>query len=115
MFKGMSPMKSLLVLVPACSLLVAPAALAGSGSSGAMGGGAPLAGQHAPLNLGYQSPYAGVLEPAANYYGLPHKVRALLQLRREGLKLRDEDGGTLTPEHHAYLQAKLDAIQAGQQ
>ncbi|MDE2501154.1 MAG: hypothetical protein KGL56_13285 [Alphaproteobacteria bacterium] len=36
----------------------------------------------------------------------------LYELRQEGLKLQAEDGGTLTPQHRAYLQAKLDAIQA---
>ncbi|HUO91962.1 MAG TPA: hypothetical protein VMU22_03530 [Rhizomicrobium sp.] len=41
------------------------------------------------------------------------KHNALLALRAEGLKLRDADGGKLTPEHEAYLQAKLDAINAG--
>ncbi|HKD23440.1 MAG TPA: hypothetical protein VKB71_15595 [Rhizomicrobium sp.] len=41
------------------------------------------------------------------------KNKALMALRDEGLKLREADGGTLTPEHHAYLQAKLDAINAG--
>jgi len=35
---------------------------------------------------------------------------ALIALRAEGLKLRDADGGRLTPEHESYLQAKLDAI-----
>jgi len=38
------------------------------------------------------------------------KRDALLALRTEGLKLRDADGGTLTAEHRAYLQTKLDAI-----
>jgi hypothetical protein len=36
----------------------------------------------------------------------------LLALREEGLKLRDSDGGTLTAEHRAYLQAKLDDLNA---
>lgn len=40
------------------------------------------------------------------------KMGALLRLRDEGLKLREEDGGMLTEEHRAYLQSKLDAIQA---
>ena len=34
----------------------------------------------------------------------------LLAIREEGLKLRDADGGTLTEEHRAYLQAKLEAL-----
>lgn len=41
------------------------------------------------------------------------KRDALLALRSEGLKLRTADGGTLTSEHQAYLQKKLDAINAG--
>ena len=41
------------------------------------------------------------------------KSHALLMLREQALQMRSEDGGTLTPEHHALLQAKLDAIQAG--
>jgi len=41
------------------------------------------------------------------------KIRnELIQLRDEGLKLREADGGTLTQEHRAYLQQKLDAIRA---
>ena len=36
----------------------------------------------------------------------------LLSLRREALELREKDGGTLTPEHYAMLQAKLDRINA---
>jgi len=42
-------------------------------------------------------------------YRTQHELR---DLREEGLKLRDADGGTLTPEHTQYLQAKLDAILA---
>lgn len=44
---------------------------------------------------------------------LSPKARALLHLRDEGLKLQQDDGGTLTPEHRVYLQQKLDVIQAG--
>ena len=39
---------------------------------------------------------------------------ALLALRAEGLKLRDADGGKLTPKHEVYLQAKLNAINTDQ-
>ena len=49
----------------------------------------------------------------AGYHGpVPFKVRELLKLRELGLKLQKEDGGTLTAEDRAYLQATLDAIQA---
>lgn len=36
--------------------------------------------------------------------------RALTLLHDEGIKLREADGGTLSEEHRAYLQARLDAI-----
>jgi len=39
-----------------------------------------------------------------------HRTR-LAALRTEALKLQAIDGGTLTPEHHAQLQTKLDRIQ----
>jgi hypothetical protein len=38
--------------------------------------------------------------------------RELTELHDEGVKLRDADGGTLSAEHKAYLQRKLDAIRA---
>lgn len=39
------------------------------------------------------------------------KIRhQLIALREEGLKLRQADGGTLSEEHRAYLQGKLDQI-----
>lgn len=45
----------------------------------------------------------------------PHsdKVKSELKaLREEGLKLKEADGGTLSPEHQSYLQDKLNAIMA---
>jgi hypothetical protein len=44
---------------------------------------------------------------------LPPKTLALLRLGEEGAELRAGDGGHLTAEHRAYLQQKLNAIQAG--
>ena len=38
---------------------------------------------------------------------------AILAVREEGMRLQAEDGGTLTDPHRAYLQAKLDAVRAG--
>lgn len=38
---------------------------------------------------------------------------AILAVRDEGLKLQASDGGKLTDGHRAYLQAKLDAVRAG--
>ena len=45
-----------------------------------------------------------------------HQLRrhdAILAIREEGLKLQAADGGTLSDVHRAYLQAKLDAVRAG--
>jgi hypothetical protein len=36
--------------------------------------------------------------------------KALMDLRAEGLKLRQQDGGKLTQEHRAMLQARLNTI-----
>ena len=41
------------------------------------------------------------------------KTRALLMLRREGLLLKKQDGGSLSAAHQAALQAQLNAIQSG--
>jgi len=41
-----------------------------------------------------------------------HLHAELLALRDEGLKLRKADGGTLTRDHRAYLQKKLDRLNA---
>lgn len=41
------------------------------------------------------------------------KHMAVLALAREGKELQEADGGTLTAAHQAWLQAKLDAIKAG--
>jgi hypothetical protein len=38
---------------------------------------------------------------------------AILAVREEALTLQAADGGTLTDSHRAYLQAKLDAVRAG--
>ena len=45
-----------------------------------------------------------------------HNLRrhdAIMSLRDEGLKLQAADGGQLSETHRAYLQAKFDAIRAG--
>jgi hypothetical protein len=41
------------------------------------------------------------------------KKWAIRNFIKEGKALQAADGGTLTPEHRAYLQAKWDAIRAG--
>jgi hypothetical protein len=91
-------------ILPLIALLstIADTAIAGS-----MGG--------VPNTMGLQATdpalHGGVYK--SNPSSLPPKTRALLQLRQEGLKLQEGDGGTLTSEHRAYLQQKLDSIQTG--
>jgi len=84
-----------------CTLLIASVAAASPGqrapTQGAKGGSSPfeVAGRE-------------VYRPVV----ISPKARQILQLRALALKLQKEDGGTLSAEHHAMLQAKLDAINA---
>ncbi|MBV9991418.1 MAG: addiction module protein [Alphaproteobacteria bacterium] len=41
------------------------------------------------------------------------KAQAVKALRAEGLRLQEADGGNLTDAHRAELQARLNAIRAG--
>lgn len=56
----------------------------------------------------------GAEPQSAKSWSTPEQLRLLriISLRREALVLRDKDGGTLSPEHYAMLQAKLDRINA---
>ncbi|HTW34803.1 MAG TPA: hypothetical protein VMD53_09305 [Rhizomicrobium sp.] len=68
-----------------------------------------------PTTLGLQPSdplLHGGYPPQGRLHHYPPKVQALLDLRNEGLRLREADGGTLTEEHRVHLQNKLDAIQA---
>lgn len=93
-------------------LLFLPAAFAGAMSFAAL-----AANSGGPINSGanglggYSASSNLPLAPGARWPQSP-KTQELLQLREEGQDLRDADGGKLTPEHYAYLQTKLDAIQA---
>jgi len=84
-------------------------AIAESASAGSMGG--------VPNTMGLQATdpalHGGVYKSVPS--SLSPKARALLELRERGLKLQEDDGGTLTPEHRAYLQQELDSIQADNQ
>jgi hypothetical protein len=51
-------------------------------------------------------------QPTARAHALGRLRSELRDLRRLGLALRGADGGTLTPEHLAFIQARLDAAQA---
>lgn len=78
-------------LLAAPFLLPAPASALRAGGAGAAGITAP------------------VTSPSHNL----RRHDAIMGLRDEGLKLQAADGGTLTDAHRAYLQAKFDAIRAG--
>jgi hypothetical protein len=56
----------------------------------------------------YEGCGAGSAKPGC----LPAQSVELLSLRDQGLRLRQADGGTLTPEHRAELQSKLDSLLA---
>ncbi|MBU6298849.1 MAG: hypothetical protein KGJ79_04735 [Alphaproteobacteria bacterium] len=93
-------MKSLLFLVPLAALILAPDAAVATPFAPSIEGGMQARGLDT-IPRGDLATYKPGLE----------RVHALLELRKEGLRLQAEDGGTLTPQHRAYLQAKLDAIQ----
>ena len=97
-------MKSLLVLIPTAGLLLSSAASAGP--SAAAGLAARSFAMTAPASSGYVSQSGAMFGRIPSY-----KEHQLIALRDEGLKLQKADGGKLTPEHYAYLQSKLDAIQ----
>jgi hypothetical protein len=56
---------------------------------------------------GYRARLDTGLEPVSR------KARALFALGQQGLALRRDDGGALSPLHRAALQARLNAIQSG--
>ncbi len=71
---------------------------------------------HTPNSTQMALPYS---EPPRDVYKgegaqLRHSIylTALQKLRREGLALQKQDGGALTDEHRASLQAKLDHLNA---
>jgi len=55
---------------------------------------------------------AGITLPSIPTRGL-QKHNAIVAVRAEALRLQAADGGTLTDAHRAYLQAKLNAVLAG--
>lgn len=73
---------------------------------------APMSSNPGALRGGITSG-AGVT-PSIPYHSHDlEKRRAILVVRAEGMKLQAADGGKLTEAHRAYLQAKLDAVLAG--
>lgn len=82
-------------LVAATPLLAAPSGNGGAISATYSGNGIVGSETHSQLLTAYR------------------KQRAINALMHEGRELQMADGGTLTAEHHAYLQAKLNSILAG--
>ena len=64
----------------------------------------------APVNAQYVVSNAGAAVRSSPYELDVQYRRTLNSLRDEGLKQRNLDGGTLTPDHLAGLQRKLDRI-----
>jgi hypothetical protein len=55
----------------------------------------------------------GITTPVAAPSHALRRHDAILAIRAEALSLQAADGGALTDSHRAYLQAKLDAVRAG--
>lgn len=132
-------MKTLRVYVVAllCTLFIVAAAASAQSAGAPGGGGAHGGGGHASSAaaqarssrvMRYDNPRVlHYLEPSrgfefARYQGCgvsrakpgcpPVESAQLLSLRDQGLRLRQSDGGTLTAEHRAELQSKLDSLLA---
>ena len=56
---------------------------------------------------------SGVTVPITRHASQLRRHDAILAVREEALKLQAADGGKLTDAHRAYLQARLDAVRAG--
>ncbi len=114
-----------------CVLLVgASAALGNSGghsgggsSAGAGAGHGSAATQSAKASSPVSSAHRGIGRVRGGFRGDSAKpgeiceyntktCYRLVQLLNMGLRARREDGGTLTPEHRADLQTKLEALRA---
>lgn len=111
-------MRPLSIGVSLCALLIASVAFAapggGSGGAGgaATGRGASLSGTGLIGNPNPGTVFPEDYLPRGFFHLSPYKDQRLLALMREGVRMRRDDGGKLTAEHRAYLQAKLDAIEA---
>jgi len=70
-------------------------------------------GASALPNMGIGTPAVSATPAAASNHQHYRKAIAIRALRREGLAVQAADGGTLTQEHRAELQSKLDKILAG--
>jgi hypothetical protein len=79
----------------------------GGGGFGASSG---LAARSVNANPGVGAPLPVHGIAAARARPFDARQTALQSLRADGLKVREQDGGTLTPEHRAALQARLDRI-----
>ncbi len=119
--------RSSIALIGCCALLVLPVAAFASGHG--VGGHAAASGSaHAAVCAGgnaHASSFAGARSSSSSvtYSSLVRGDRIgvncatdrqclLLQLRNQGLELKEKDGGNLTAEHRAELQAQLDLINA---
>jgi len=119
--------RSSIALIGGCALLVLPVAAFASGHSGS-GHAAASGGTHAAVCTGCDAHVSSSVgarnsNSSVTFSSLVRSERVgvncatdkqclLLQLRTQGLELKEKDGGNLTPEHRAELQAQLDLINA---
>ncbi len=101
-------MKAFLALLTTVGLSVGTVAVAGPLYGASPGQSAAAAGLAArSMSPSANGNYSGHVEHGSTPGALKSpKMRALLDLREEGLKMRMADGGQLTPGHYAYLQTK---------
>ena len=108
-------MRRSLILAAGCALLIASLSSATPASSGSKGTSAHSRETYPPNAI--NRTILGTIDVLSPQY--PHhpdtcvkmdkqRCRDLLDLRDEGMRLRQADGGTLMPEHRDYLQSKLD-------
>jgi hypothetical protein len=95
-------MRLVLLWIPLMGLLAATGASAASGYN----------------SSAISATYSGSGVVGAESHGIPElnayrKHRAIEAVVQEGRQMQRADGRALTAEHHAYLQAKLKAILAG--
>lgn len=114
--------RSSVALIGCCALIVLPMAAFAS-YHGPSGGNARVAGgrtcpRTSTIGIKYGTyPYSNTFSSLtrSEHIGVncaTDRQCLLLQLRNQGLALKEKDGGTLTPEHRLELQAQLDSINA---
>jgi hypothetical protein len=107
------------LLFTGCILSILPWVASASSpvSAGVTAHAAVIAKPVSTIGIKYNSPYnltySDLIRGERIGVNCPTDRQCLLvRLRHHGLELKEKDGGTLTPEHRAQLQAELNSINA---